>query len=126
MALGAGNGFERVIGVCAGLAGAAGVAASAAGAHAYAGTNLDTAGKMLIMHAAALIALAVPSIGSRWLRRIAAATMALGITLFSGDLTLSSTMGASLFPMAAPLGGLLLIASWLVAALSFLARRDQP
>ncbi|WP_075215865.1 DUF423 domain-containing protein [Mongoliimonas terrestris] len=110
--------LDRVIRVAAGLAGAAGVAASAAGSHAFAGTNLDTAGKMLLIHAAALIALSIPALGSSRIRQMAAVTMIVGITLFSGDLTLRSTAGLPLFPMAAPLGGLLLIASWLIAALS--------
>jgi uncharacterized membrane protein YgdD (TMEM256/DUF423 family) len=36
--------------------------------------------------------------------------------LFAGDLTLRQYAGHSLFPMAAPTGGTLLIASWLVLA----------
>lgn len=116
--------FERVLGVLAGLAGASGVAASAAGAHAFAGTNLDTAGKMLIMHAAVLLAVALAGRSPSIVRRIGAATMALGLTLFAGDLALRSLMEQPMFPMAAPLGGLLLIASWLVLALSFLGRRS--
>lgn len=118
-----GNAWDRVIGVAAGLAGAAGVAASAAGAHAYAGTNLDTAGKMLLIHGAALLALAVPGRNSDRVRRIAAAVMAIGILLFAGDLTLRSVEGLPLFPMAAPFGGLMLIAGWLVAAVSYLGGR---
>jgi uncharacterized membrane protein YgdD (TMEM256/DUF423 family) len=117
------NGWDRAIGVAGGLAGAAGVAASAAGAHAYAGTNLDTAGKMLIMHGAALLALSATTAGSRRIGRLAAVVMAAGVALFAGDLALRSVEGHALFPMAAPLGGLLLIASWLIAALSFAAGR---
>lgn len=115
--------LDRAVGVLAGLAGAAGVAASAAGAHAYAGTNLDTAGKMLLVHAAALLALAGPLGGSRRLARLAAVVMAVGIALFAGDLAMRAATGAHLFPMAAPMGGLLLIASWLIVAISFVARR---
>lgn len=115
--------WDRAIGVLGGLAGAAGVAASAAGSHAYAGTNLGLAGTFLIMHGAALLALAVPSAGSRRLGRFAALAMALGVALFSGDLAARAMADAPLFPMAAPLGGLLLIASWLVAAISFAAPR---
>ena len=118
------KGWDRAIGVAGGLAGAAGVAASAAGAHAYAGTNLDTAGKMLIMHGAALLALAIPGAGSRRLGRFAAVVMAVGVTIFAGDLALRSIEGMKLFPLAAPLGGLLLIASWLIAALSYAAPRN--
>jgi uncharacterized membrane protein YgdD (TMEM256/DUF423 family) len=114
-----------VIGVAAGLAGAAGVALSAAGAHAAPGSNLDTAGAMLIVHAAALLALAAPSAGVRRVRRLAALVMVVGVTLFSGDLAARAFLGHHLFPMAAPLGGFSMIAAWIVAALSFLGNR-QP
>ncbi|WP_181702887.1 DUF423 domain-containing protein [Chthonobacter albigriseus] len=117
--------WDRVIGVAAGLAGAAGVAASAAGAHAYSGTNVDTAGKMLLVHAAALLALSIPSRASTRMRQIAALVMAVGITLFAGDLLLRSIHATVLFPMAAPFGGLLLIASWLIAAVGAMAGRGQ-
>ena len=39
-------------------------------------------------------------------------------SLFAGDLTLRQYAGHSLFPMAAPTGGTLLIASWLALALA--------
>ena len=38
--------------------------------------------------------------------------------LFAGDLTLRQYAGHSLFPMAAPTGGTLLIASWLALAVA--------
>lgn len=116
--------FERASGVLAGLFGAAGVAASAAASHAYPGTNLDTAGTMMIMHAAALLALGSRGLGASLVRRIAASAMAAGLLLFAGDLVMRAVAEQALFPMAAPFGGLLLIASWLVASLSFLGRRD--
>ncbi|HUG61441.1 MAG TPA: DUF423 domain-containing protein [Methylomirabilota bacterium] len=117
--------FDRTIGVAAGLLGAAGVAASAAGAHAAPGANLDTAGMMMIVHAAALLALAAPSAGLRSVRRFAATVMLAGVCLFAGDLVMRAFQGRGLFPMAAPLGGLMMIASWIVASLSFLGpRRD--
>ena len=118
--------WDRVIGVAAGLAGAAGVAASAAASHAYAGTTLGTAGTMLLIHAAALLALSVPGASSNRLRRIAAYVVIVGIALFAGDLTLRSVEATALFPMAAPLGGLLLIAGWIIAALAHLGGRGQP
>lgn len=113
--------WDRVIGVMAGLLGAAGVAASAGGAHAMQGGNLDTAGKMLLIHAAALLALSIPSRFSNRLRRASALVMTVGVCLFAGDLTLRALEGLPLFPMAAPLGGLLMIASWLIAALAAVA-----
>jgi uncharacterized membrane protein YgdD (TMEM256/DUF423 family) len=115
--------IDRVIGVAAGLSGAAGVALSAAGAHAAPGSNLDTAGTMLILHGAALLALAGVSPGSQPIRRLAAVVMIIGLALFAGDLSARAFLGRHLFPMAAPLGGLSLIAAWIVAALSFLGNR---
>jgi uncharacterized membrane protein YgdD (TMEM256/DUF423 family) len=41
----------------------------------------------------------------------------MGLALFSGDLSLRAMHGIPLFPMAAPAGGLLLMAGWLLAAL---------
>lgn len=117
--------YDRVIGVAAGLAGAAGVAASAAGAHAYAGMNVDTAGTMLLVHAAALMGLSVPSRASTRGRQIAALILMVGVCLFSGDLILRAVEGHPLFPMAAPLGGLLMIAGWLIVAVAAMVGREQ-
>jgi uncharacterized membrane protein YgdD (TMEM256/DUF423 family) len=114
---------DRVIGVAAGLLGASGVAASAAGAHATASENLSVAGLVLMSHAAALLALAVPRAGSDPVRRIAAFAMIIGVSLFAGDLVLAALRGRHLFPMAAPTGGLLIIASWVVAALAHIGGR---
>ena len=47
--------------------------------------------------------------------------------LFAGDLTLRQFAGHSLFPMAAPAGGTLLIVSWLVlAAAAVWPRSGKP
>ncbi len=120
------SGFDRTIGLSAGLLGAAGVALSAAGAHAAPGANLDTAGWMALLHAAALLGLATPRAGSAALRRLAALVMVVGVLLFSGDLALRAFQGRHLFPMAAPSGGFALMAAWLLAGLSVLGRGDGP
>jgi uncharacterized membrane protein YgdD (TMEM256/DUF423 family) len=57
------------------------------------------------------------------LATLAAWALALGVTLFSGDLTARAFLGTSLFPMAAPSGGVLMMAGWLGVAVSGLARR---
>lgn len=49
---------DRLLIVLAGLSGLAGVALSAAGAHATGGSNLEIAGRFLLIHAAALVGLA--------------------------------------------------------------------
>lgn len=114
--------------VLAGLMGAAGVVLAAASAHAAQGAGLDSAGHMLLFHAAAVLGgTAVIHQGLIWrpLGIVAVAGLILGAALFSGDLALRAFAGQRLFPMAAPTGGVVLIASWLVlaaAALVALAR----
>lgn len=114
---------DRTIGVFAGLSGATGVATMAAATHAFPGTHVDTAGLMLVLHAAALIGLANPAAGCERIRRIAALMMIVGVSLFSGDLVFKAMEGARLFPYAAPIGGMLLIGAWIVAAVAFAVRR---
>jgi uncharacterized membrane protein YgdD (TMEM256/DUF423 family) len=105
--------------VIAGLMGAAGIMEAAVGAHAYLGAGLDTAGYILLFHAAALVGL-VAAIDRRLLSRtlglLAAAGLAIGALLFAGDVTLPIYAGFELFPGAAPTGGVLLIVSWLAVA----------
>ena len=113
----------------AGLLGAAGVGAAAGAAHGVAGDFLQTAANFLLFHASIVAALAI---GGRVPRRgflIAASVLALGVAIFSGDLAMRATTSAKLFDYAAPLGGTLMIAGWLVltiAALIAIARRDEP
>jgi uncharacterized membrane protein YgdD (TMEM256/DUF423 family) len=49
---------------------------------------------------------------------VAAWGFVIAAALFAGDLTLRQYAGHSLFPMAAPTGGTLLIVSWLMLAVS--------
>ena len=49
---------------------------------------------------------------------VAAFGFVVAASLFAGDLSMRQYAGNSLFPMAAPTGGTLLIASWLVLAVS--------
>jgi uncharacterized membrane protein YgdD (TMEM256/DUF423 family) len=100
----------------AGLMGAAGVALLAAGAHAAPGAGLDGAGQMLLFHAAAVVAAAAvlhQGLVFRPLAIAAAIGLVVGATLFSGDIAMRAFAGHRLFPMAAPSGGVILIASWL-------------
>jgi uncharacterized membrane protein YgdD (TMEM256/DUF423 family) len=106
---------ERLLGLLAGLAGLLGVAASAAAVHSSAGPTLETSARFLLFHAPALLAL-VALIGSGCVRaipgRLAGAMLALGLVLFCGDLALRALHGVPLFAMAAPSGGVLLMAGW--------------
>ncbi len=108
----------------AALMGAAGVASAAAAAHASASPLLGAMAQMLMIHAAAgLGALALGRGGPHeaWFA-VAAGLMMLGVCLFAGDLASRIWLGGRLFPLAAPLGGGLTIASWIgLAAVSILA-----
>ncbi len=113
---------HRLIGLSAGIAGAAGIATLAVGAHAITGANLDVAGSVLLFHAAALLTLANAD-GQR-LRALSALLFVAGCLMFSGDLIFKAAMARDLFPMAAPSGGIALILGWLAVAVgSVLSRR---
>ncbi len=112
----------------AGLMGAGGVILAAAGAHMAPGAGLDSAAYMLLFHAAAVLggaALVQQGIVWRPLGLLVLAAWVLGAALFSGDIALRAFAGHRLFAMAAPSGGVILIAAWLamaIAAVAALAR----
>jgi uncharacterized membrane protein YgdD (TMEM256/DUF423 family) len=114
----------RYLIVIAGLFGATGVALSAAAAHQEL-PGLSTAANFLLFHAPATLALSLMA-GNR-LITIAAWVLALGVVLFCGDLVARGYLETRLFPMAAPAGGVLMIAGWLgvsVSALFDLRKRE--
>jgi uncharacterized membrane protein YgdD (TMEM256/DUF423 family) len=102
----------------AGVAGAAGVALAAVAAHKVESPALATAAMMLTIHAAAAVGIvALPMRTEREkLWQAAAVLMLAAASLFSGDIALHTLSGTHVFPMAAPTGGSLLIASWLIVA----------
>ena len=107
--------------VLAGAMGAAGVALAAASAHQPDATRLASASSMLLFHASTVLA-AVLLVERRVIHLQlgfgAAFGFVIAAALFAGDLTLRQYAGHSLFPMAAPTGGTLLIASWLALAVA--------
>jgi uncharacterized membrane protein YgdD (TMEM256/DUF423 family) len=106
--------------VLAGLMGAAGVALTAAAAHGSSVIRLDAAGYLLLLHASAVlagIALLERALVSRTVGLVALAGFVLGSALFAGDLSLRAFAGHRLFPMAAPIGGSILIAAWIALAI---------
>jgi uncharacterized membrane protein YgdD (TMEM256/DUF423 family) len=106
----------------AGLAGAAGVALAAAAAHRVDSPALATAATMLMIHASAAVALLAYAKSRAWI--FAAATMLAAVSLFSGTIAINTLTGVVLPKLFAPVGGSLLIASWLgVAALAALEAR---
>jgi uncharacterized membrane protein YgdD (TMEM256/DUF423 family) len=101
----------------AGLMGAGGIMLAAAGAHAAPAAGLDSAAYMLLFHAAAVLGGTALLQQGLLLRPLAIAALAgwiAGAVLFSGDIALRSFAGHRLFPMAAPAGGTIMIAGWLV------------
>lgn len=105
--------------ILAGLMGASGVILAAASAHTVPNAGLDSAGHMLSLHAAAVLGGAAAfASGLLWrpLGTVALFGLVLGAALFAGDLALRAFAGHRLFPMAAPTGGAIMIASWLVLA----------
>ncbi len=114
----------RILLVLAGLMGAGGIAAWSAAAHLAAGTSLDVAAYMLLFHAPAIVAIAL-ALREGALHHLfglmAAEGLALGAVLFSSDLALRSLLGTPLFRLAAPIGGVIVIAGWLLLAVAALA-----
>jgi uncharacterized membrane protein YgdD (TMEM256/DUF423 family) len=111
----------RILIILAGVMGADGVILAAASAHQPDATRLAAASSMLLFHATAV--LAIVALAERGLIHLrigiaAAFGFVIAAALFAGDLTLRQYAGRSLFSMAAPTGGTLLIVSWLVLAVA--------
>lgn len=111
----------RILIILAGIIGADGVILAAAAAHQPDASRLASASSMLLFHAAALtgvIALIERAVVQLQIGFAAACGFVIGSALFAGDLALRQYAGHALFPMAAPTGGTLLIASWVALAVS--------
>jgi uncharacterized membrane protein YgdD (TMEM256/DUF423 family) len=111
----------RILIILAGIMGVDGVVLAAASAHQADASRLAPASSMLLFHSSAV--LAVVALAERGVIHVrigvaAAFGFVIAAALFAGDLTLRQYAGHSLFPMAAPSGGTLLILSWLVLALA--------
>jgi uncharacterized membrane protein YgdD (TMEM256/DUF423 family) len=110
--------------------GAAGMMLLAAGSHAAPG-NVTIAGQMLLFHAPTLMAAGVARDAGHLnglVGRVAILGLAIGVVVFSGDLALRGFGHGRLFPMAAPIGGTLVIAGWiaLAAAAAMAPGRERP
>jgi uncharacterized membrane protein YgdD (TMEM256/DUF423 family) len=115
------NRLARVLIVLAGIMGADGVILAAASAHQADASRLGAASSMLLFHACAVLATVALAERALIHARIAVAAaigFVIAAALFAGDLTLRQYAGHGVFPMAAPTGGTLLIASWLALAVS--------
>ncbi|WP_291863767.1 DUF423 domain-containing protein [Bradyrhizobium sp.] len=111
----------RILIVLAGVMGADGVILAAAAAHQPDAARLASASSMLLFHAIAVlgtVGLAERGVVHLRIGTAAAGGFVVATALFAGDLTLRQYAGHGLFPMAAPAGGALLIASWLLLAVA--------
>lgn len=111
---------DRVLFAVGALTGALGVGLSAVAAHVTGG-NLATVATMLLAHGPVLLVLAGRQFGH--VQTIGAWLLVGGLCLFCGDLAARTFLGWRLFPMAAPAGGMLLIAGWLVVGIAALFSR---
>ena len=111
----------RILVVLAAIMGADGVILAALSAHLPDATRLGSASSMLLFHAAAVlgtVALAERGVIQLGIGLLAASGFVLAAALFATDLTVRRFADHSLFPMAAPTGGTLLILSWLALAVA--------
>ena len=114
-------GAFRILIILAGVMGADGVMLAAAAAHQPDATRLASASMMLLFHATAVmgaVALVERGVLHLQIGLVSAFGFVLATALFAGDLVMRQYAGTGLFPMAAPTGGMLLIASWLALAVS--------
>ena len=118
-------GFERTVVFLASLAGLLGVLASAGATHATGGGSLAISANFLLFHAVALLGLAAlggTGVAHRGLARAACTVILAGMILFCGDLALRALAGVTLAFFIAPIGGVLLMLGWALAAISALKR----
>jgi uncharacterized membrane protein YgdD (TMEM256/DUF423 family) len=115
------NRVARILIALAAIMGGDGVILAAASAHQADASRLGAASSMLLFHACAVlatVALAERALIHARIGLAAAIGFVIAAALFAGDLTLRQYAGHGLFPMAAPTGGTLLIASWLTLAVA--------
>jgi uncharacterized membrane protein YgdD (TMEM256/DUF423 family) len=111
----------RILIILAAIMGADGIMLAAASAHGADASRLASASSMLLFHACAVlaaVALTDHGVINARIGLAAAFGFVVAAGLFAGDLTLRHYAGSGLFPMAAPTGGTLLIASWLALAVA--------
>ena len=111
--------WQRLFAVFAGLFGIVGIALAAAASHLDDQRLFGGASLMCLVHAPALLALAL---GGTKLRTAlpAGGLMVLGVALFAGDLVKRHYTGEGLFARSAPIGGMSMMAGWLIAGLGAL------
>ncbi|MGH6716378.1 MAG: DUF423 domain-containing protein, partial [Bradyrhizobium sp.] len=110
----------RSLVILAAIMGADGVILAAASVHGTdAAALLGPASSMLLFHAGAVLAITAllqRRLVDARIGTVSAFGFVVAAALFATDLTLRQYAGHPLFPFAAPTGGTLLIASWLLLA----------
>ena len=109
--------------------GALGVMMAAAAAHGGGGETARIGADFLLIHAAAIFGLCGVTARTPAPDRgllTASTILAAGAILFSGDLALAALADLRPFPLAAPLGGFILIAGWLAVAAAVLRSMVRP
>jgi uncharacterized membrane protein YgdD (TMEM256/DUF423 family) len=110
----------------AGINGALAVLAGAFAAHALGpdhpfASAFSTAAHYHLIHAAAMAIAALAAQGAAaWRARMAAMLFLAGILLFSGSLYVLTLTGLRAFAYITPVGGLILVAGWLMLSLAAL------
>ena len=107
--------LDRIAIVIAGLLGATGVAAAAASSHAGAAL-LGPYALVALTHAPALLAIALTPLSRIF--KAGLAVLALGATIFCVDLGARYLFGGPPVPMLAPIGGVSLVAGWLLVGIA--------
>lgn len=114
--------LPRLVLFVAGLIGAFGVGFSALAAHGGDTRLYGAAALVCLTQAPTLVMLYIA-----WERirtaLLAAFLIGVGAILFTADVAILARFGHSLFPMAAPSGGTMMILGWLVVAAGALFRR---
>lgn len=111
--------------MAAGLVGTAGVLAAAGSAHAGASQLLASAALVCLAHAPALLTLALFYTHGRLLV-FAGGLLAVGTLVFAADMGVREFAGSRLLPLAAPIGGTLMIAGWLCVMAGGVASLWRP
>lgn len=119
--------FISALGALSALMGAGGVTLAAAAAHTGGGAMASTAADFLILHAATLLGLTAcarafaADAAFAGALLLVGADLGVGAIVFSADLADRAFAGSRLFPMAAPVGGSLMIVGWLALAAVFVS-----
>lgn len=106
--------------VSAGLLGASGVGGAALAAHGGDNRYVAIAAAIALVHAPVLLALAALPADLLRFRAVSGLLLVGGTLLFSSDLAARTLLGDRLFENAAPAGGMILIAGWLLIVLGAL------